>query len=233
MGSRLSTSYRHLTHLRETVGNIPILALTATATPTVIRDMCQQLKLQNPIVVNTGIRRNNLSISIHGKSSSSRKPSSQSILRDLKEILLNPEEANTESVIIYTQSRKECEQLCEILQQASCPAQYYHAGLATAPTAGTIGSMGNWIPEAFVGIKRNFEAVNIKRAAEIQRLVCELINEYRGEEIACTKALVEYRGIPCGNTWEPLLPLTNKQKKELYERIDGFKLDFDSLAVVK
>jgi dihydrodipicolinate synthase/N-acetylneuraminate lyase len=110
---------------------------------------------------------------------------------------------------------------------------FYQAGLATAPMVGTIGSMGNWIPEAFVGIKRNFEAGNIKRAAEIQRLVCELITVYQGEEIACTKVLVEYRGISCGDPWEPLLPLTNKQKKELYKRIDGFKLDFDSLTEVK
>jgi len=108
----------------------------------------------------------------------------------------------------------------------------YLAGLATAPTAGTIGSMGNWIPEVFVGIKRNFEAGNIARAAELQRLVCELIAAYGAEEIACTKALVEYRGIPCGDPWEPLLPLTDQERHNLYQAIDAFQLDFDSLAKV-
>ena len=110
---------------------------------------------------------------------------------------------------------------------------FYLAGLATAPIAGTIGSMGNWIPEAFVGIKRNFEAGNIKRAAELQRLVCELINVYVYEEMACTKALVEYRGVSCGEPWEPLLPLTKEQRESLYKRIENFELDFDSLAEVK
>jgi len=110
---------------------------------------------------------------------------------------------------------------------------FYLAGLATAPRAGTIGSMGNWIPEAFVGIKRNFEAGNITRAAELQRLVCELINAYSGEEIACTKALLERRGVPCGDTWEPLLPLTRREKEQLYKNIDEFNLDFEALAEVQ
>ena len=110
---------------------------------------------------------------------------------------------------------------------------FYLAGLATAPRAGTIGSMGNWIPEAFVGIKRNFEAGNLTRAAELQRLVCELINAYGAEEIACTKALVELRGIPCGDTWEPLLALTSQEREHLYKNIDAFDLDFDALAEVQ
>ncbi len=107
---------------------------------------------------------------------------------------------------------------------------FYLAGLATAPVAGTIGSMSNWIPEVFVGIKRNFEAGNLARAAELQRLVCELIHAYGGEEIATTKALVEYRGIPCGQAWEPILPLTDEQRTALHERIGSFSLDFDALA---
>lgn len=108
---------------------------------------------------------------------------------------------------------------------------YYLAGLATAEIAGTIGSMGNWIPEAFVGIRRNFEAGNLKRAAQIQRLVCELYNGYGGrEEMACTKALVERRGISCGEPWEPLLPLSESEKNKLYASIDTFDLDFEALA---
>jgi len=110
---------------------------------------------------------------------------------------------------------------------------FYQAGLATAPMAGTIGSMGNWIPEAFVGIKRNFQAGNISRAGELQRLVCELYNAYRYEEIAATKALVEYRGIPCGQPWQPIVSISDQQREALYKRIDAFKLDFDALAKVE
>lgn len=67
--------------------------------------------------------------------------------------------------------------------------------------------------------------------ARIQRLVCEVYNAYGGrEEMACTKALVERRGIPCGEPWEPLLPLSDDEKAKLYERIDAFNLDFDALS---
>jgi dihydrodipicolinate synthase/N-acetylneuraminate lyase len=109
----------------------------------------------------------------------------------------------------------------------------YLAGLATAPTAGTIGSMSNWIPEAFVGIKRNFEGGDIKRAAWLQRLVCALLEVYMVDEIPATKALLSHRGVLCGQTWEPLLPLTKKQQEKLFNRIDAFQLDYGSLAEVR
>jgi dihydrodipicolinate synthase/N-acetylneuraminate lyase len=109
---------------------------------------------------------------------------------------------------------------------------FYLAGMVTAPTSGTIGSMGNWIPEAFVGIKHNVLAGNLDRAAYLQRLVCDLIMAYTYEEIPATKALVEYRGVVCGQTWEPLLPMSEADKKRLYKAIEAFNLDFDKLARV-
>lgn len=109
---------------------------------------------------------------------------------------------------------------------------FYLSGLVMSDYAGTIGSMSNWIPEIFVGIKLNYFAGNIKRAAELQRLVCELINAYNGDEIPCTKALVEYRGLKCGDTWEPMLPLNNSAKSKLYKSIESFDLNFDQLAKV-
>jgi len=110
---------------------------------------------------------------------------------------------------------------------------FYVAGMATAPVAGTIGSVSNWIPEAFVGMKRNFAAGNIKRAAYLQRLICELYNAYTCEEIQATKALVRYRGVECGQTWEPLIPVSDAEIKKLYKSIDAFNLDFDDLAELK
>ena len=109
---------------------------------------------------------------------------------------------------------------------------FYLSGLVTANVAGTIGSMGNWIPEVFVGIKLNFQRGNLGRAAELQRLVCELINAYPGEEMACTKALLARRGIPCGDPWRPLLPLTEQEKRALFKAIDSLVSDYESLAEV-
>jgi dihydrodipicolinate synthase/N-acetylneuraminate lyase len=109
---------------------------------------------------------------------------------------------------------------------------FYLSGLTISDYAGTIGSMSNWIPEIFVGIRLNYQSGNIRRAAELQRLVCELINAYTGDEIPCTKALVEYRGMKCGDTWEPMLKLNEDQKRTLYKSIESFNLNFDKLAEV-
>ena len=110
---------------------------------------------------------------------------------------------------------------------------FYVAGLATAPMVGTIGSVSNWFPEPFVGMKRNFEAGNIERAGYLQRLVCEVIGPYIEDEIPATKALLEYRGVPCGDSWEPQMPLSNERRDEVIKAIEGFNLDFDDLAKVK
>ena len=110
---------------------------------------------------------------------------------------------------------------------------FYVAGMATAPTVGTIGSVSNWFPEPFVGMKRNFEAGNIERAAYLQRLVCEVIGPYIVDEIPATKALLEYRGVPCGDSWEPQMPLSKERRQQVFDAIDGFNLDFDDLAKVK
>jgi N-acetylneuraminate lyase len=109
---------------------------------------------------------------------------------------------------------------------------FYLSGLSISNNVGAIGSMSNWIPEIFVGIRKNFEAGNIGRAAQLQRLVCELINAYTGDEIPCTKALLEYRGLKCGDTWEPMLPMNREEKHKLIESIESFELDFDKLAEV-
>jgi len=110
---------------------------------------------------------------------------------------------------------------------------FYVAGLATCPTVGTIGSVSNWIPEIFVGMKRNFEAGNIERAGYLQRLLCEVIGPYIVDEIPATKALLGYRGVPCGDSWEPQMPLSAERRQEVFAAIDGFNLDFDDLAKVK
>ena len=107
---------------------------------------------------------------------------------------------------------------------------HYLAGLANEITVGTIGSMSNWIPELFVGLKGNFQAGNLRRSAELQQLACRLFSTYGQEELASTKALLELRNLPCGDPWLPVRPLTAEKKRDLHQAIDSFALDFDELA---
>ena len=103
------------------------------------------------------------------------------------------------------------------------------AGLANGITVGTIGSMSNWIPELFVGLLRSFQAGNLARAAELQRLACKVFSSYGIREQASTRVLMESRGLKIGDPWLPVLGLTAGEKQTLLKKIQEFDLDFSAL----
>jgi ATP-dependent DNA helicase RecQ len=102
----------HLPSLRPA----PIVALTATATPTVQRDIVNQLQLRNPALFIHGFRRTNLAIEVVELS----KPRRNQFTIDL---LKSP--ANRPA-IVYAPSRKSAEELASLL---GGNAAAYHAGL--------------------------------------------------------------------------------------------------------
>jgi len=126
-GHDFRPSYRKLKDLRKEVPDVPMLALTATATPTITEDLCNNLKLKNPKLVRNSVDRPNLHLFVRKKTSGSG-----GLLADLTEILGKPTKdgMQQESAIIYTNSRKDCEKIHEALTKAGHQANYYHAGLA-------------------------------------------------------------------------------------------------------
>jgi ATP-dependent DNA helicase RecQ len=105
---------QHLPALRPA----PIVALTATATPDVRRDIVAQLQLADPAIFVTGFRRDNLAVEVVELS----KPQRNSFTADL----LSDEGARP--AIVYAPSRKAAEELATLLD-AKFPARAYHAGL--------------------------------------------------------------------------------------------------------
>ncbi len=103
------------------------------------------------------------------------------------------------------------------------------AGLSNGITVGTIGSMSNWIPELFVGLLRNFQAGNLARAAELQRLACKIFSTYVTHEHPSTRVLAETRGLTVGQPWLPMLPLAGDQEQTLLKKIQAFDLDYGAL----
>jgi ATP-dependent DNA helicase RecQ len=95
-----------------------IIALTATATPTVQRDILQQLSLQEPAVFITGFRRENLAVEVVELSKPQRP---EFALKLLKEKSARP-------AILYAGSRKQAEELAQTLHK-HFPTAAYHAGL--------------------------------------------------------------------------------------------------------
>ncbi len=109
-------SYLRLSVLREKFPDIPILALTASATPEVISDISRHLGLNNPAKIQKSFARDNISFNVLHCSSKTGE-----LLRILKE--------TPGSSIIYVRSRKKTRQIADVLNGLGVPAVYYHAGL--------------------------------------------------------------------------------------------------------
>jgi ATP-dependent DNA helicase RecQ len=105
---------QHLPALRPA----PIIALTATATPTVQRDIARQLDLRDPAVFITGFRRNNLAVEVVELSKPQRPDFALKLLK----------QAENRPAILYAQSRKDAEEFASKLHK-HFPAAAYHAGL--------------------------------------------------------------------------------------------------------
>ena len=115
--------------LREAVaklGRPPLLALTATATAEVLDDVCRQLGLRAPLVVNMGIDRPNLFFEVFRTVNDEAK-------RDrLQEVVEANRAAGGGSGIIYTATVKQADELAEWLAGRGFRADRYHARRRTA-----------------------------------------------------------------------------------------------------
>ena len=109
-------SYLKISDLRNSYPNIPVLALTASATPKVQKDICDKLKMSHYCHFQTGIERDNLYYVV-------RKTKDKDA--ELYKILT----AVNGSSIVYTRTRQQAEQLSAILQKMGLSANFYHAGL--------------------------------------------------------------------------------------------------------
>jgi ATP-dependent DNA helicase RecQ len=120
-GHDFRPEYRRLREIFEKISNVPIIALTATATPKVQYDIQKNLNMLDAVVFKSSFNRDNLYYEIRPK-------------RDVeKEIIRYIRGKEGKSGIIYCLSRKKVEELAELLQVNGINALAYHAGL-DAPT---------------------------------------------------------------------------------------------------
>lgn len=110
-------SFLKIINLRNAIPNVPILALTATATPQVVNDIVDKLKLRTPHIFSMSFARNNLSYVV-------RK--SEDKISQLIHILNNI----AGSGIVYVRSRSKTKLIAEELHRSNIDADFYHAGLA-------------------------------------------------------------------------------------------------------
>jgi len=121
-GHDFRPAYLRIGGVRPLLGNPPIAALTATATPEVRRDIEKQLEMRSPRSFVTGFDRRNLLWRVLRVGNDSEKD------RRLLKLLEKP----NGTAIVYASTRKNVDALTALLRGVGLPAVGYHAGLPDA-----------------------------------------------------------------------------------------------------
>ena len=120
-GHDFRPEYRRLKEMMDQINpNVPIIALTATATPKVQQDIVHNLGLRKPDIFISSFNRPNLDYEVKPKVAKDQT---------IKQIVKFIHENRGKSGIIYTLNRKTTEELSELLKVNGITAGAYHAGL--------------------------------------------------------------------------------------------------------
>ncbi len=117
-GHDFRPDYKRLKSLKGLTRGAPLIALTATATNKVKKDIVKQLELDKINIFQSSFNRDNLEIEVREKKNS------------LAQILALLEKNKDESTIIYCHSRDEAKSLCDELNHYGFKSLLYHAGLS-------------------------------------------------------------------------------------------------------
>ena len=121
-GNDFRPAYKNITLLREIHPLVPIIALTATATPEVLEDTIAELKLELPAVFKNSFVRENLSYQVSKEEDKLYK--TEQLLK-----------TNTGSAIVYVRSRKSTIEISEQLNSLGISATFYHGGISAKEKA--------------------------------------------------------------------------------------------------
>ncbi len=109
-------SYLEIANIRHLLPDVPILALTATATPPVVDDIQERLEFKEKRVFRMSFERKNLCYIVRNTPDKYYE-----LIRILDQV--------EGSAIVYVRSRRHAREIAEHLSEASFSATFYHAGL--------------------------------------------------------------------------------------------------------
>ena len=116
-GHNFRPAYRHISEIREIIPDTPVLALSVTATSSVIDDIQNNLNFKEHNLIQSSFTRKNLSYVVDN-------------VEDKKSRLLKLVDKIKSSVIIYVGTRKAAKEITNFLLNNNYSANYYHGGLA-------------------------------------------------------------------------------------------------------
>lgn len=109
-------SYRKISALRELIPDVPVIALTATATPEVVKDIQEQLGFRKNNVIRKSYFRSNLAYKVR-------------YTEDKDKELLDYISGQKGTGIVYARNRKRTQEISRKLSEKGISADFYHAGL--------------------------------------------------------------------------------------------------------
>lgn len=116
-GNDFRADYTKLSFFREIIPNVPLLAVTATATKKIQNDICNILKLKDPIFIRGNFDRPNLSINVCEWNKESFNDKIVPLLEKNKE----------EKTLIYCKTKKDTDKLAEQINNIGIKCESYHA----------------------------------------------------------------------------------------------------------
>jgi RecQ family ATP-dependent DNA helicase len=114
--------YKQLNVLKNRFPDVPIIALTATATQQVIEDVQKILRIERSIIFKSPFNRPNLNYSVRIK-----KDQAKAVLTDIANLIET--EYHNATGIIYCFSKKECETVAEFMSASGIKSSAYHADM--------------------------------------------------------------------------------------------------------
>lgn len=113
--------YKKLGIIKQWIKKIPLLSLTATATPRIINDIKETLSLNNPVIIKSSFHRENLNINIIRKTDKNL---------DFDEIVNLVNKLEDDKAIIYCKTKDETDDFVLRFKEVNIKAKSYHGGIS-------------------------------------------------------------------------------------------------------